>query len=416
MALYTIGIYLYGFALRLAALLHPKAQKWVQGRQNWADHHRQLRAALPKDRDLFWFHCASLGEFEQGRPLIEALKQRTNPPLILLTFYSPSGYEVRRNYPEADAVTYLPLDTPAQARVFLEIWQPQLAVFVKYEFWFNMLRQLQQKEVPILLISGLFRPGQVFFKPFGGPFRRLLKGFGHLFVQNEASGQQLEQAGITRYTVAGDTRIDRVQSIADGAPAIPIAADFCQSAPVLVAGSSWPEDEAYLLPYINQELPAAWKVIIAPHEIAEAHLQRIEQQLSLTVVRYGKVEGHPEKLHAARVLLIDNIGMLSALYQYGRIAYVGGGFKTGLHNTLEPIAFGLPVLFGPRYHKFEEARYLVAQGGGFVIENADALSEALEKLQRPEAYQEASAKALQYIQQNQGATQKVLSWIESAGL
>jgi|AntRauTorckE5430_2_1112549.scaffolds.fasta_scaffold07508_2 3-deoxy-D-manno-octulosonic-acid transferase len=416
MALYTLGIHLYGFALRIAAIVHPKARKWVQGRKRWTETHRRLRASLPEDRDLFWFHCASLGEFEQGRPLMEALKQRADPPLILLTFYSPSGYEVRRNYTDADAVVYLPLDTPAQARKFIAIWQPKLVVFVKYEFWFNVLRQLQQKNIPTVLVSGLFRQGQVFFRPFGKPFRDILRGFGHLFVQNEASGRHLKDIGIQNYTVAGDTRIDRVQSIANMAPSIPIAAEFCQSAPVIVAGSCWPEDEAYLLPYFNTTLPDSWKAIIAPHEINEAHLQSIEKQLDQPTIRYSAASANPKKLLNARVLLIDNIGMLSALYQYGRIAYIGGGFKTGLHNTLEPIAFGLPVLFGPKYHKFEEARYLVEEGGGFVIEDAETLHSTIEWLQQEEAYRAASAKALQYIQQNQGATQQVLHWIESAGL
>lgn len=416
MAFYTLSIYLYGLALRLAAFFHPKARKWVQGRQNWAARHRQLRTSLAAHQPLFWFHCASLGEFEQGRPLIEALKKRPNPPLILLTFYSPSGYEVRQYYPEADVVAYLPLDTPSNARTFLKIWEPQLAVFVKYEFWFNLLRQLQRQKVPTLLISGLFRSEQLFFKFYGGPFRRILKGFSHLFVQNEASGEQLSKAGVPHYTVAGDTRIDRVRSIAAQVPPIPFAADFCGTAPVLVVGSSWPEDEARLLPYFNRTLPVDWKVIIAPHEITPTHLQSIEEQLDLPSIRYSEAEAAPTPVSAARVLLIDNIGMLSALYQYGRIAYIGGGFKTGLHNTLEPIAFGLPVLFGPHYHKFEEACYLVEEGGGFVIEDTETLSQTLEQLQEPEAYQEAAGKALRYITQNQGATQKVLRWIERAGL
>ncbi|WP_425422107.1 3-deoxy-D-manno-octulosonic acid transferase [Phaeodactylibacter xiamenensis] len=416
MACYTLGIHLYGLALRVAAWFHPKARKWVKGRQNWVEQHRELSAALPENRPLFWFHCASLGEFEQGRPLIEKLKARNRPPLILLTFYSPSGYEIRQKYPQADVVAYLPLDTPAQARAFVAIWQPQLAIFVKYEFWFNVLRQLQKQHVPTLLISGLFRPGQLFFKPYGKPFRRALEGFSHLFVQNEASGQVLSGAGIHQYTVAGDTRIDRVQSIAQQAPEIPAAATFCQSAPVLIAGSSWPEDEACLLPFLNTEFPTDWKAIIAPHEISESNLRNIEQQLSLPCIRYSKAENNPEQLAAARVLLIDNIGMLSALYQYGRIAYIGGGFKTGLHNTLEPIAFGLPVLFGPYYHKFEEARYLVREGGGFVITQKDDLFRTFQQLQHPEAYTAAAAKALSYIKQNQGATQKVLNWIESASL
>lgn len=416
MPLYTLGIYLYGLGLRLAALFHPKARKWVAGRKNWASHHRRIKGSLPRDRSLFWVHCASLGEFEQGRPLIEALKQRPDPPIILLTFYSPSGYEIRQRYEYADATVYLPLDTPANAREFINIWQPQLAIFVKYEFWFNVLQALQQKSIPVILISGLFRQGQIFFQPYGYPFRTILRGFSQFFLQNKASAECLKTIGIAHYTIAGDTRIDRVKAIAHHAPAIPVAREFCGAAPVMVVGSAWPEDEARLLPYFNQGLPPEWKVIIAPHEIEERHLQQTEQQLGLPSIRYSYAVENPHLLSSARVLLIDNIGMLSALYQYGRVAYIGGGFKTGLHNTLEPIAFGLPVLFGPRYHKFEEARYLVDEGGAFVIESQESLQQTMQQLLQPEAYQAASAKAIGYIHQNQGATQKVLDWIKRAGL
>lgn len=416
MAFYTLGIYAYGLLLHLASWFHPKARKWVQGRKNWAIQHRKLKAALPGSQPIFWFHCASLGEFEQGRPLIEALKKRDNPPLILLTFYSPSGYEIRKNYKGADVITYLPLDTPAQAREFINIWQPQLAVFVKYEFWFNLLRRLQSQQIPTILISGLFRSNHIFFKPHGRSLLSVLSGFGHFFVQDAASAAQLKQAGIEQYTIAGDNRIDRVYTIAQHAKPIPVAADFCQSSPVMVVGSSWAEDEAHLLPYFNSGLPDNWKVIIAPHEIDESHIKHIETQLALPHIRYSEADNQPEKIRSARVLIIDNIGMLSALYQYGKIAHIGGGFKTGLHNTLEPIAFGLPVLFGPKYHKFEEARYLVEAGGGFVIEQQGDLAKIMEKLQQEAAYQSASAKALGYIQNNQGATQKILDWITSAGL
>ncbi len=411
MPLYTFLVYLYGWALRLAAPFHGKARRWVDGRKGWQERHRSLKAGLPGGRQLVWVHCASLGEFEQGRPVIEQLRALPDPPLILLSFFSPSGYEIRRGYEGADAVVYLPLDTPARAKAFLEVWRPDFVVFVKYEFWFNLLRALQERRTPLILVSGLFRPSQLFFQSWGRPFRRILYGFSHLFVQNEDSGAQLSRAGIHHFTVAGDTRVDRVRSIAERATAIPLAADFCGQSPVLVVGSSWPEDEARLLPYLNTQLPASWKVILAPHVIRENHLSAIESALKLRSVRYSQLVQGKEAANA-RLLLIDNIGMLAALYQYGRIAYIGGGFKTGLHNTLEPIAFGLPVLFGPRYHKFEEARYLVERGGGFAVQNTAAIAHRMKQLSHESAYREAAENARSYIERHQGASQEALRYYQ----
>lgn len=411
MPLYSFLVFLYGWALRIAAPFHAKARKWADGRKGWRKRHRRLKAGLPGSRQLVWVHCASLGEFEQGRPIMEQLRGLPKPPLILLSFFSPSGYEIRSGYEGADAVVYLPLDTPAQANAFLDIWRPDFAIFVKSEFWFNILQALQRRHIPILLASGLFRPGQLFFRSWGRPFRRILSGFSHLFVQNQASGAQLSQIGIRHFTVAGDTRVDRVRSIAERAPDIPLAAAFCGQSPVLVVGSSWPEDEARLFPYLNTELPASWKVLLAPHVIKESHLSAIENTLQLKSVRYSHLaEG--QAAAGARLLLIDNIGMLSALYQYGRVAYIGGGFKTGLHNTLEPIAFGLPVLFGPRYHKFEEARYLVECGGGFAVQRTADIAYHMQRLFSEAAYQEAAENARSYIRAHQGASQPILQYYQ----
>ncbi len=408
--LYRIGIRLYGWSLQLAALFHPKARSWAAGRRGWGAQHRQLLADSSGEGPLLWIHCASLGEFEQGRPVMEGLKREAPYIRILLTFYSPSGYEIRRNYAEADYVAYLPLDSVSNARDFLEIWQPELAVFVKYEFWFNYLRGLQQNGIPTVLIAGLFRPGQVFFRPYGKPFLQVLAGFDHLFLQNQASAKHLRQHGIEHFTVAGDTRIDRVCQIAEAAPGFPLVAQFKQNAPVFIVGSSWPEDEAHLLPFINDQLPAGWKAIIAPHQIDEEHLRNIEKGLQLPSCRYSEAtaRGLPDD---CRVLLIDNIGMLSALYQYGKIAYIGGGFGADIHNTLEPIAFGLPVLFGPKYEKFEEARYLADNGGGFVVEDCRSLAEAFRNLQAEEAYENASRTALAYLHKNKGASEQAVRYL-----
>nr|HQU60794.1 glycosyltransferase N-terminal domain-containing protein [Saprospiraceae bacterium] len=316
------------------------------------------------------------------------------------------GYEVRKNYSSADYVVYLPLDTPANARDFMAIWQPALAVFVKYEFWYFHLKALQQRGIPVFLVSALFRPGQLFFKPYGGPFRQLPGWFHHIFVQNESSGALLRAQGLRNFSVAGDTRIDRVLQIAVNAPAFPVIAAFKGDAPLLVAGSTWPEDEALLVPFLNDHLPKGWKAIIAPHQISDSHIQGLAKRLQGRVVRYS--EATTSNLPEARILLIDNVGMLSALYQYGRLAYIGGGFGAGIHNTLEPIAFGLPVFFGPKYDKFEEARYLVQSGGGFSIRNLQELKAAFDQLIPETPYLAASEKARQYVLENQGASRKAV--------
>ncbi|HKK77999.1 MAG TPA: glycosyltransferase N-terminal domain-containing protein [Phaeodactylibacter sp.] len=407
MGLYTLGIYLFGFAMRVAALFHPKARAWIEGRRGWKRKHKSAPSA---STPLLWIHCASLGEFEQGRPVIEGLKAQLPQLRVLLTFFSPSGYEVRNNYAQADYVHYLPLDTPGNAGAFLDIWQPDIAVFVKYEFWYNHLQALQRRQIPVLLIAGLFRHGQLFFRPYGKPFRRILRGFDHLFVQNEASAQLLSAYGLEQHTAAGDTRIDRVWQIAQSAPKNPVVEAFVQQHPVLVIGSSWPEDERHLLPFVNENLPADWKVILAPHQIGESHLRDIEAGLQRPCLRYSEAasSGLGEK---AQVLIIDNIGMLSGLYQYGKIAYIGGAFGSGLHNTLEPIAFGLPVLFGPKYGNFEEARYLVETGGGFVVSDTAAIHQHFQQLLAPAAYAQAAQAARQYIEQNQGASQVAIASI-----
>ncbi len=400
LALYTIGLYLFRLGIGLAAVGNAKAKAWIDGRRNWRGRWKGQSGGTGH---LVWFHCASLGEFEQGRPLIEQLKARRSDCRVLLTFFSPSGYELRKNYPKADYVAYLPLDTPANARDFLRLWQPCLAVFVKYEFWFNHLLELQRRKIPTVLVSGLFRPKQVFFQPFGRPFRRILEGFDHLLLQNEDSGDLLQRHGIEHYTVAGDTRIDRVWEIAQSANRYSLVEQFTQHAPTLVIGSSWPEDERHLFGLLHRGLPSDWKVILAPHDIQERHLRAIEKGLPLAHIRYTQAE-KAEQLKDYRVLLIDNIGMLSSLYRYGRLAYIGGAFGAGLHNTLEPIAFGLPVIFGPKYQNFEEARYLVDQAGGFSVKDQNELEQVFQRLLDDTAYETAAIAARSYITQNRGAS------------
>lgn len=407
MILYRLFIHLYQLAIRMAAPFHPKARQWTDGRRNWRSRLRQgLQAVHAARRPLLWMHCASLGEFEQGRPLLEAIKQRQPETAIFLTFFSPSGYALRKDYPLADHVAYLPADTPRNARDLVDIVRPDQVLFVKYEFWYYTLQCLQRRGIPLYLVSALFRPGQVFDRYWGAPFRRLLRGFTHIFVQTEASGAQLERWGVPDYTVAGDTRVDRVDALAQQGQAFPVVERFAGQAPVLVAGSTWPPDEALLAALLNDALPPDWKVVIAPHQIAENKLAQLEARLLLPTIRYSRaVEGVPP---GTRVLIIDNIGMLSSLYQYGRLAYIGGGFGVAIHNTLEPIAFGLPVLFGPRYTKFEEAVQLVACGGAFPVETPEALRRRFEALLEEPAWRAASAEARSYIDRNRGATDRIL--------
>lgn len=410
MLLYNLGIQFYLFAIRIASLFNAKAKSWLAGRRNWRERYaREWQAINPQQAPMVWVHCASLGEFEQGRPVIEQLRRDFPQVKILLTFFSPSGYEIRKNYEQADFVCYLPLDTKRNALDFIQLFQPTLSIFVKYEFWLHYLQALHQRGTSTLLISAIFRQHQVFFKPYGKLFRQLLPRFRHIFLQNQASATLLEKLELKNYSVAGDTRIDRVLQIKENAPDFPIVAAFAEGKKILVVGSSWPPDEAVLLPFINENLPPDWKVIIAPHEIGASHLQQMEKQIAKPLMRYSNAT--PQNASQAQILLIDNIGMLSALYRYGRIAYIGGGFGAGIHNTLEPIAFGLPVIFGPKYEKFEEAIFLTKNGGAFVIENEMELATIFQKLQPVSAYQSASKTAFQYILNNKGASHVVIEFI-----
>jgi len=407
--LYSLSIHLYGLLLRLVAPFVPKAAQWVAGRQAWRTH---LRDALQHETaPLVWFHCASLGEFEQGRPLMEAYARQHPTHKIVLTFFSPSGYEVRKNWPGAAYIFYLPLDTADNARAFLDLVRPQLAVFVKYEFWYHFLRELHRRQVPTICVSAIFRPEQVFFKPWGGFFRQILSCFTHIFTQNEASAALLRQAGIGQVSVAGDTRFDTVARTAAQPPLpLPLVAAFgADGVPILIVGSCWPEDLPTLAPLLQQQQQAL-RFIVAPHEISESHLRQVEAVLPGQVVRYSVAT--PVTVAQARVLLVDNVGLLSQLYRFGQFAYVGGAFGKGLHNTLEAAAFGLPVFFGPTYHKFQEAVELVELGGAYPVHSAQELETKL----LPLLHNEASRLVVQdlnleYVFQHAGATQRIMAWL-----
>ncbi len=395
----------------LAYPFSDKANQWIKGRKNWR---QQINTQALAGKKKIWIHCASLGEFEQGRPLIEAIRKQYKDHGIVLTFFSPSGYEIRKDYDQADLVCYLPMDSKKNASDFIALIKPDIAIFVKYEFWYFYLSQLRRCGIPTLLVSAAFRPQQPFFKWHGGLFRKMLGCFTTLFVQDDMSAGLLRDIGFaSNVVVAGDTRYDRVADIAGRVRALPVATEFKGTAQVLIAGSTWPADEK-LLSGCMDELPPDWKMIIAPHEIHESHLVQITQLFADQVILYSEWMAG-KKDPSRRVLVIDNIGMLSSLYAYGDLAYIGGGFaKGGIHNILEPAVYGLPVVFGPVYQKFIEANALVAAGYAFPVSDKETYSAILQKLITDTAYRaEISAGLKKFMSHHIGATQTILSHIAS---
>lgn len=408
--LYTVGISLLRTAYQAASWFYPKAAAFRQGRQEQAPILRNT-FPLPKGITLVWFHCASLGEFEQGRPVIEALKARRPDVRILLTFFSPSGYLVRKNYEHADYVFYLPWDTEANARWFAENIRPALAVFVKYEFWYHYSQALKQKNIPLISISAIFRPDQVYFRAHGALFRTILKNFTHFFVQNEASAFLLKSMGITVATVAGDTRFDRVSQIVRLAEENAIARTFKGDKKIMVIGSAWPEDMAVLIPFMNAHRDVM-KFIVAPHEIDEAFIASITKAMDGNTIRYTQANYTPAE--TSDVLIVDRIGLLSSLYRYGEFAFIGGGYKQGLHNILEAACYGIPVFFGNRapYDKYQEAVDLVARGGAFAVRDVGELTAIFHKLTtNPEPYQKAVKVTRDYVHNNLGATTIITDYL-----
>jgi 3-deoxy-D-manno-octulosonic-acid transferase len=405
--IYNISVFFYYLAINLASLFSAKAKLWINGRKHIFS---KIELALHSNSSpLIWFHCASLGEFEQGRPLIEKIKKEHPSHKIALTFFSPSGYEIRKNYSGADYIFYLPLDTPANAKKLVALLNPKIAFFVKYEFWFNYLNELKSKSIPIYLVSGIFREKQHFFKPYGNWFKKQLSCFTHFFLQDKTSELLLHSIGYTNTTITGDTRFDRVDEISKNITSYPLLEQFCTNTPTFIIGSSWPDDER-IISQASKTLNT-YKLIIAPHEIDEQHIQFIEEKFSIygNCVRYTK--STDATIKSANVLIIDNIGMLSSLYQYGTIAYIGGGFGKGIHNILEAATFGLPIIFGPNYHKFLEAKELIRQKGAFTINDLVELESTLHYLSTKSNYESASSSSRKYIQSNIGATSKILSAI-----
>lgn len=402
--LYNLAISALSAGARFASLFNDKAKLFVQGRSGLIQ--KVEHALAGNSSPIIWLHCASLGEFEQGRPVLEALKKEYASHKIVLTFFSPSGFEVRKNFPQADFVFYLPWDSAKNAKRFLNATTPVLAIFIKYEYWYHYSRELKTRKIPLLSVSSIFRREQWFFKPQGSFLRRILKNFTHFFVQNHESVQLLSSIGFMNATQAGDTRFDRVtQVVASGEP-IPVAEKFKNNQKVFVVGSCWPEDLDTLLPFINEN---TLKFIIAPHEISETSLKAIEQGLQVKSIRYSEaLMTNPEDM---TVLLIDNVGMLSRLYRYGEFAFIGGAYGKGLHNILEAACYGIPVMFGNKtYEKFQEAVDLINRGGAFAVRDYPDLKAKYEMLNIPESFLLACEVTRQYVDENLGATEKVMQY------
>ncbi len=398
MLLYNIGISLYSQLIRLAAIKLPKAKLWYDGRDGLFES--MQRAIDPKDR-VIWVHVASLGEFEQGRPLIERFKETHPEYKILLTFFSPSGYEVRKNYSGADYIFYLPIDTTSNARRFLDIAHPEIAIFVKYEFWLNLLFELRRRGVKSYIISAIFRKKSIFFKSYGYLWRRALESFDMMFVQDNNSKTLLASLGFDNVVVAGDTRFDRVAAIAKAAKAIPQIERFKGDSRCFIAGSTWSADEEVLKSLVEQNRDI--KFVIAPHEVDESRVKAIEEIFGGCAVRFTTAT--EEQLSSAQVLILDTIGLLSSCYQYGEFAYIGGGFGVGIHNTLEAATFAIPIAFGPNYKKFKEATDMVSLGACCSISNTEELSTWFSPLLNDEdLYTKKCRAAREYTSNKCGAT------------
>jgi 3-deoxy-D-manno-octulosonic-acid transferase len=400
LALYNIGIPLYYTLIYIVSLYKNKARLWIKGRKE--QQIQQFKSSV-------WFHFASLGEFEQGRPVLEQIKSNYPEHAIVVTFFSPSGYEARKNTPLADAVYYLPLDTESNARHFINSINPVMAIFTKYEYWYHFFNQLHKQHVPLYMISGIFRPGQVFFKWYGGLHRKMLKMVSWFFVQDIASKHLLHDAGVTNVTISGDTRFDRVWANALQPKELPQIASFKNGQKLFIAGSTWPADEKLFVEVINQH--PNWKFLIAPHEIGEDKINGLMSVLPEgTTLKFSNISNITSQTSC---LVIDNIGMLSSLYQYADIAYIGGGFGSGIHNTLEAAAFGMPVIFGPKYDKFKEARDLVELKAGFSINSQEELnSVATLMINNDAARNLAAVLSRNYVQQHIGATDTIMKYIK----
>lgn len=402
--LYNIGIKLYSIMIFIASFFNEKAKFIHKGRKNsW-----EIIENANLGSDVIWIHCASLGEFEQGRPIIEKIKIQNSKYKVVLSFFSPSGYEVRKNYKEADLVVYLPADTNRNAKKLIKLINPKIAIFVKYEYWYHYFKELNNNQIPIYMVSAIFRPSQLFFKNYGGWYKNILEFVTHFYLQDQKSADLLSSIGVTNYNVVGDTRFDRVAEIAATAPRFENIEEIIQGKKVMVVGSSWPQDEDIIAEYINKSSDD-FKFIIAPHEIEDSKIKNLISKLKVSYLRYTQLSGASDK--NSKVLIIDTIGMLSFIYQYADIAYIGGGFGKGIHNILEAATFGIPVIFGPNHTKFKEAMDLIEKGGAFPIKDEKDVEIIMNNFfysENKDDYESTCFKTKSYVQEMSGATAVIM--------
>ncbi len=407
--LYSILVFKVSLGLKIITLFNKKIRLFVEGRKQ---SFSKLQEVISEKDSVIWMHCASLGEFEQGRPILEKLREKYPAKKIVLTFFSPSGYEIRKNYEIADVVCYLPIDSIKNAKKFLNLVNPETAIFVKYEFWPNLLNELNNRKIDTILVSGIFRKNQLFFKWYGGWMQNSLKAFSHFFIQDEISKSLLKSIDFTNVTVCGDTRFDRVYEITKQNNQLDFISEFKNDSLTLVAGSTWKEDEDLLVNYINNHATSDQKFIIAPHNIIAKDIEVLKNSISKSVVLYSEIG--TKNLKDFQVFIIDTIGILTKIYSYADIAYVGGGYtKSGVHNVLEPATFGVPIIIGPNFHKFNEVIDLVKKEACFVVDDSQKLSVLLSELfNENQKRQKAGSSALNYVKNKTGATTKIINYLK----
>lgn len=413
MFVYNLLVFLYGFVIRVASVRNAKARQWVKGRKSWRNNLSKKLAKLNGNKRI-WMHCASYGEFEQGKPLIEAIKKKHPDHSIILSFFSPSGYEAFKDWNGADLICYIPLDTKRNAIDFIQLVQPKTAIFIKYEFWVNFLRQLKKKNIPTFLVSAVFKPHHPFFRWYGGIFRRSLQTFEKLFVQDENSALLLNDIGINNCQVSGDTRFDRVLEIRENFKPITYLEEFCSGKKILIAGSSWVKDEEFLIEAFQNLNDPALKLILVPHNVDEKSIRTTRNLLEKKGLEYALYsEQKPES--GKNILIVDAMGLLSKIYHYANITYIGGGFNSGIHNCLEPAVYLKPVVFygGDDYHKYNEAVDLLQMGAARNVSNAKDLQKAISTfLNDKEGLNVIENKLREYFQKNSGTTERVMNLIK----
>ncbi len=409
-ALYTFFIQMYGFAVSIAAYFNPKANLWISGRKNWKN---KMKQAISPDDKVIWVHCSSLGEFEQGRPVMEKIKKEFPYHKLAVSFFSPSGYEVRKDYQGADYIFYLPLDTPKNAKQLIKILHPEVLILVKYEYWYNLLKRLQKKDIPVIVISAVIKEDNLFFRPFGSWFRKIIAGIEHFFVQDNDSKNLLESIGIEKVTVSGDTRFDRVKEIREANARVEFIEKFKGNSKLIVAGSTWPDDEEILVKFIHEKLPDDWKLIFAPHNIKEKEIISLSEKINKKTAVYTKSDQN--QIENSQILILDTIGMLTKIYAYSDLSYVGGGFtKTGVHNTLEPAVFGVPIIFGPNYENYFEAIDLLEnQGAVRFIDQYDFDQKMTNLIENEDERKLRGNAAENYIQGKPNSTELIIDYLKS---